>query len=93
MQNILKKSLQLGLAVYAKTQKEIESIVNELVRNKKLNQKEGEKLLNEALLQSKKIEAKLEKEVKKGLLQAIKKFKTMAQQDLVKLEKKLKSRR
>ena len=63
MQDILKKSLQLGLAVYAKTQKEIESIVNELVRNKKLNQKEGEKLLNEALLQSKKIEAKLEKEI------------------------------
>ena len=33
MQDIL-KSLQLGLAVYAKTQKEIKSVVNELVRNK-----------------------------------------------------------
>ena len=40
-----------------------------------------------------KIEAKLEKEVKRGLLQAIKKFKTIAKQDLAKLEKQLKSRK
>lgn len=91
MNDIIKKGLQFGLGAYAKTRKEVEKAVNELIKKNHLNKKEGKKLVAEALAQSKKIEAKIETQVQKSLLFAIKTLKVATRKDLDFLEKKLKS--
>lgn len=89
MSDIIKKSLQFGLGTYAKTRKEIESAVSELVKKNKLNKKEAEKVVVAALERSKKIEKKVEAQVQKSLLAAIKTLKAATKKDLTLLERKL----
>lgn len=91
MKNVLKKSLQFGMGVYAKTHKEVKGLIDELVKNDYLDKKEGEKLVAEAMTESKKIEAKIEKQVRSALLDAIEKLKVVTRKDLDLLEKKLKA--
>lgn len=91
MKNAVKKSMQFGMGVYSKTEKEIKGLVNDLVKNKYLDKKEGEKLVTEAMVESKKIEAKIEKQVRRVLLDAIGRLKVATHKDLALLEKKLKA--
>ncbi|MBI5912895.1 hypothetical protein HY839_00440 [Candidatus Azambacteria bacterium] len=91
MNDIIKKSLQFGLGAYAKTRKEVEKAVSELVKKNHVNKKEGEKLVAETLAQSQKIEAKIEAQVRQSLLTAVKALKVATKKDLALLEKKLKS--
>ncbi len=91
MNDVIKKSLQFGLGAYAKTRKEVEKAVNELVEKNHVNKKEGETLVAETLAQSKKIEAKIEAQVRQSLLAAIKTLKVATKKDLDILEKKLRS--
>lgn len=92
MKNVLKKSMQFGMGVYSKTEKEVKGLINELVKNDYLDKKEGEKLVAQAMVESKKIEAKIEKQVRASLLDMVKKLKVATQKDLVVLEKKLKGK-
>lgn len=91
MHDIIKKGLQFSLGAYAKTRKEIEGAVKELVKKNNLSKKEGEKLVDEALAQSKKIETKITAQVRQSLLTAIKQLKNATKKNLDLLEKKLKS--
>lgn len=91
MNNIVKKGLQFGLGAYARTRKEIESAVSDLVKKNNLNKKDAEKVVAAALERSKKIEKKAEAQVRKSLLAAIKTLKAATRKDLALLEKKLKS--
>lgn len=91
MKNVLKKSIQFGMGVYSKSEKEVKGIIDELVKKNYLDKKEGEKLVAQAMAESKKIEAKIEKQVRSTLLDAVKKLKVVTQKDLAILEKKLKS--
>jgi len=93
MKNVLKKSMQFSMGVYVKTRKEVQGLINELVKNKYLDKKEGEKLVEEAMMQSKKIEAKVERQVRNTLAEAIKKLKVVTQKDLAILERKLRARK
>ena len=90
MNDIIKKGLQFSLGAYAKTRKEIEGAIHDLVNKNHLNKKEGEMLVAEVLAQSKKIEGKIEAQVKRSLLAAIKTLKVATRKDLDLLEKKLK---
>lgn len=93
MKNVLKKSMQFGMGVYSKTQKEVKDLVDDLVKNKYLDKKEGEKLVAQAMTESKKIEAKIEKQVRASLLDMVKKLRVATQKDLAVLEKKLKNKK
>ena len=92
MHDIIKKGLQFSLGAYAKTRKEIEGAVKELVKKNHLSKKEGGKLVDEAVAQSKKIETKIAAQVRQSLLAAIKQLKVATRKDLDLLEKKLKDR-
>lgn len=91
MHDIIKKGLQFSVGAYAKTRKEIEGAVKELVKRNHLSKKEGEKLVDEAVAQSRKIETKITAQVRQSLLAAVKQLKVATKKDLELLEKKLKS--
>lgn len=91
MSAIIKKSMQVGLGAYAKTRKEIENVVSELVRKNRINAKEGKKMITRMLAQSKKIEKKVEGQVRQSLLAAVKTLRVITKKDLDLLEKKVKN--
>lgn len=90
MNENIKKSIQGGLGVYAKTRKEIESAVSELMKKNAITKKEGKKMIARIFVQSKKIEKQAETQVRRSLLSAVKTLKVITEKELSFLEKKLK---
>lgn len=91
MNDSIKKGMQGGLSAYAKTRKEIESAVSDLMKQNVVSKNEGKKIIVRMLAQSKKIEKKVEAQVRASLLAAVKTLKVITEKELNLLGKKLKS--
>lgn len=68
MQELLKKTLSLGLGALLASKDKVEEVVNELVKKGEIGQEDGKKLINELIEKGKagmeELEVKIEKIVK-----------------------------
>ena len=89
MLDLLKKTLLTGIGIAALTKEKVEEVAKKIAKESKLSEKEGKKLVKDLLEKSDEARKNLEKQVDELVKNALKKLNIPTQENLQKLENKI----
>lgn len=89
MIELMKKFMLTGLGLAVKTKDEIESIVNEMVKQGKMSEKEGELFLNELTAKYENQRKSLEQKIEKTVNDTLKRMNLATRKELEELQKEV----
>jgi len=89
--DILKRAALMGIGIMSMTEEKIKELVKELESKGEVSEKEGKDLLKDLITRADKEKKTIEENIKRGIKDYLAKINIASREDVIKLEKRVKS--